>query len=165
MSYCIILHFPAAAIGIEPTCLQYRSSALCMSFDGQYSLQTAKLTSVARLWLAPLASRNLTTLSWFSWAAIYNGVKPFCDWTFTAAPFATSSFTTSSCPAATKSITQLNDLLYRNPFPGKDFKQLAVLRRHFSYIVVFWFMTARSCNWLRAFKSNMLPLAFVLNRL
>jgi len=56
-------------------------------------------TSVARFWLAPLLSRNLTTLSWFSWAAIYRGVKPFCDCMLTEAPCFTSSFTTSSCPA------------------------------------------------------------------
>jgi hypothetical protein len=70
------------------------------------------LTSVARLWLAPLASRNLTTLSWFSWAAMYSGVKPFCDWTLTAAPFATSNLTTSSCPAAIKSKLELSYLPY-----------------------------------------------------
>ncbi len=37
------------------------------------------LTSVARLWLAPLAKRKRTTPSWFSCAAMYSGVKPFCD--------------------------------------------------------------------------------------
>lgn len=41
--------------------------------------KTRFLTSVARLWLAPLSSRNLTTSRWFSWAAIYKGVKPFCE--------------------------------------------------------------------------------------
>lgn len=57
-------------------------------------------TSVARLWLAPLARRNLTTLSWFSWAAMYRGVKPFWLWTLTEALWCTRIFTTSSWPAA-----------------------------------------------------------------
>lgn len=39
--------------------------------------KTQTFTSVARLWLAPLSRRNLTTSRWFSWAAIYRGVKPF----------------------------------------------------------------------------------------
>lgn len=33
-------------------------------------------TSVARLWLAPLARRNRTTSAWPSCAAMYSGVKP-----------------------------------------------------------------------------------------
>lgn len=36
------------------------------------------LTSVATFWLAPFSSKNLTTSKWFSCAAMYKGVKPFC---------------------------------------------------------------------------------------
>lgn len=34
-------------------------------------------TSVAILWLALFSRRNRTTSRWFSWAAMYRGVKPF----------------------------------------------------------------------------------------
>lgn len=58
-----------------------------------------KVTSVARLWFAPLWRSNLTTWSWFSWAAMYSGVKPFWDWILTAAPYWIKMFTISVCPA------------------------------------------------------------------
>ena len=54
-------------------------------------------SSVARDWLAPDARRNRTTPSWFSCAAMYSGVKPFCDCTLTDAPLSTRIRTTSSC--------------------------------------------------------------------
>lgn len=62
-------------------------------------IQNMYLTSVDKLWFAPFARRYLTTLSWFSWAAMYNGVKPFWLCTLTEAPCWTKSFTTSSWPA------------------------------------------------------------------
>lgn len=40
--------------------------------------QRVEGTSVAMLWLAPFSRRKRTTSRWFSWAAMYNGVKPFC---------------------------------------------------------------------------------------
>lgn len=57
------------------------------------------LTSVARLWLALLARRKRTTLSWFSCAAMYSGVNPFWLCMFTRAWCCTNTFTISSWPA------------------------------------------------------------------
>lgn len=75
------------------------------------------ITSVANPWLAPFDSRYLTHPSWFSWAAMYSGVKPFCDCTLIEAPFCTRSLTTSSWPAV-KLQEQMQ--LYRNRDEGGD---------------------------------------------
>lgn len=61
--------------------------------------KSIKFTSVARLWLAPLLSRSLTTWSWFSCAAMYKGVNPFCDCMLTAAPYWMRILTISDWPA------------------------------------------------------------------
>lgn len=61
--------------------------------------QWSTQTSVANVWFAPLLRRYLTTESWFSWAAMYSGVNPFCDCAFTEASRCTNNCTTSSCPA------------------------------------------------------------------
>jgi len=42
-----------------------------------WCMQSGVCTSVASVWLALLASRNLTSSEWFSCAAMYSGVKPF----------------------------------------------------------------------------------------
>lgn len=85
-------------IPVGPVCIELMLLWLWVT-DIDWEQPCNSHTSVARLWLAPLLSRNLTTLSWFSWAAMYRGVKPFCDCMLTEAPCLTSSFTTSSCPA------------------------------------------------------------------
>lgn len=84
------------------TCSQISKLKYC---NNHYKITTCwhskqiHFTSVAKLWLAPFARRYLTTLSWFSWAAMYKGVNPFWLWTLTDAPYWTRSLTTSSCPA------------------------------------------------------------------
>lgn len=56
-------HTPASSGRLDPS----RASAP----------QAGELTSVAVLWLAPFSSKYFTTSMWFSWAAMYRGVKPF----------------------------------------------------------------------------------------
>lgn len=80
-------------------------------------------TSVANVWFAPLLRRYLTTESWFSWAAMYSGVNPFCDCAFTEAPRCTSNCTTSSCPAERRYRCHANYSSRRRPFRDARYRR------------------------------------------
>lgn len=64
-----------------PACHRQSSEDPLQLIDWIWTLklksQRARLTSVAVLWLAPFSSKYFTTSMWFSWAAMYKGVKPF----------------------------------------------------------------------------------------
>jgi len=63
---------------------------------------TSLRTSVARVALADVSIRYLTTATWFSWAAMYNGVKPVCIHTHTQTHTHTQQTTLShNCCIAT----------------------------------------------------------------
>lgn len=64
--------------GLVNVCVQTGVKCICTVYYLFVLVCVSLFTSVAMLWLELLSNKYCTTSKWFSCAAIYSGVKPFC---------------------------------------------------------------------------------------
>ena len=77
-----LIHVWNQRVQLSMTQINYTPAIITLVFvqdvHVHYDVWAGSGTSVASVGLAVLSSRYFTTFTWFSWAAMYSGVKPVC---------------------------------------------------------------------------------------